>query len=456
MVHKSIRKSQELLWLLEAKLTNLSKAKFVEMLVSGSTTMRAYGAEKDRIELVPQGNETLADIKERANAISTSNFVAELGSPSTALELPNGIKLTGMHSPGANLSKSGTFNTFAFEFDLPEYKPETFFVVLRYQTARGAAGAAAQKNFADCLTTFLTGNGATAVTVESNKEGQQNTDVVAQYTMGSAQYKINFEVKSLEKGSTVSFFDKTHIKDLSKAKNSHREADKLAVALLGTGGELRNIKSVFFSGDPLPTPSTGNAGQAGRIDDLEITNTSDLVNELRKHWVDNKDDFFVISNDKKYTIFSTSDQPKKFPGFSMSVFPKFTVLDTQGAKFGTFGAVRRPGLVRAAIKIDVKLLNNFDCNLKLGEDVTRTESSAVAGGAISGVQAPLDRCLNGKPASGDSKSKKKILSKNAKAQCQSLTDARLINEIKSINETRDLLRELLYEEMAITISTPVR
>ena len=446
MVHKSIRESRELLYeLLESKLTNLSKAKFVEMLVSGSITMRAYGAGKDRIELVPQGNETPAAIKEHAQAISKSNFVTELGG-----SLPSGITLVDMHPPPT--AESGTFNTFQFELDRGAgYQKETFFVVLRYPTARGAAGAAAQKNFADCLTMFLTGNGATAVTVESNKEGQQTTDVVAKYTMGSTTYMINFEVKSLEKGSTVSFFEKTHMKAVPKPGTSHDEADKIATRLLGVGKELRNYKrNVFFSGDPLPIPSIVSVGRSGRIDNLTITNNAAVVTVLQNHWKDDKDDFFVISNAEKYTIFSTSDQPKPFPGFSMPVFPPFDTTHITSAKFGTYGGAG-PGRIRAALKIDVKLLNNFDCNLKLVEVATRTESSAMAGGAISGVQVPLGRGPDGKPATGDSKSKKKILSKNAKVQGQSWGNAKPLKLVEPINETRDLLWELLFEAAPLTV-----
>lgn len=79
------------------------------------------------------------------------------------------------------------------------------------------------------------------------------------------------------------------------------------------------------------------------------------------------------------------------------------------------------------------------------------ESSAMAGGAISGVQVPLGRGPDGKPATGDSKSKKKILSKNAKVQGQSWGNAKPLNLVKPIQETRNLLWELLFEAAPLTV-----
>jgi len=82
---------------------------------------------------------------------------------------------------------------------------------------------------------------------------------------------------------------------------------------------------------------------------------------------------------------------------------------------------------------------------KINAAVAKLKASAMAGGATPGVQVPPGRSPNGKPASSESKTKKKILRNNAKVQGESLTDARLINRVKSINETRDLL-EHLFEE----------
>ena len=74
-----------------------------------------------------------------------------------------------------------------------------------------------------------------------------------------------------------------------------------------------------------------------------------------------------------------------------------------------------------------------------------SESSAMAGVAISGVQVPPGRSPAGKPASSESKSKNKILSNNAKVQGQSWGNAKPLKLVKPINETRDLL-EHLFEE----------
>jgi len=73
----------------------------------------------------------------------------------------------------------------------------------------------------------------------------------------------------------------------------------------------------------------------------------------------------------------------------------------------------------------------------------RSEASTTA--SVLGVTVPLGRSPDGKPATGDSKSKNKILSKNAKVQGQSWGNAKPLNRVKSINETRDLL-EHLFEE----------
>ena len=81
----------------------------------------------------------------------------------------------------------------------------------------------------------------------------------------------------------------------------------------------------------------------------------------------------------------------------------------------------------------------------------RAEASTMAGGAISGVQVPLGRGPDGKPATGDSKSKKKILSKNAKVQGQSWGNAKPLNLVKPIQETRNLLWELLFEAAPLTV-----
>ena len=226
---------------------------------------------------------------------------------------------------------------------------------------RVSSGSGAQDKFAEFVKLF----GATSV--NTAKVGSQVADV--SFNIGGVTE--NAEIKNSSSLTQINAFDITVYrqdkkspasKDLSFV-NDLIQAFKGYPTLEAYIDYLRQSDtSIGYSGDPGVKNKSGNLPSRY----FKFTDSLDkATNTLKSHW--NKDDYFVVVNGNKFTIFNTNKQgalANIIERLTGTTIPIFSTLNLKEISFKTYGGTR-PGTIRMQLSISVASNSSIDYNENL-------------------------------------------------------------------------------------------